>query len=182
MGHHYLVLQDHEPWGIAVENGYLAQAHEEVYDKLHNTKIRLRKFVLAHSALFEIEMKIAQTAAHRKTPSCKGLGISLFYNPKKAFHRSTGVSPALLLMRISPTDAHEEEPFWPFRHMKREPGSFRHAQVQAFGTISGPFPHRHETLLRGFGHRVTVRTLTQTTIRGLGNQPYCQTIGSGIHV
>ena len=70
-------------------------------------------------------------------------------------------------MKISPTDAHEEKPFWPFGAMKREPGWFGHAQVRAFGTIPGPLPYPHEILLQGFGHRVRVRALTQTTIWGV---------------
>ena len=55
-------------------------------------------------------------------------------------------------MRISPTDTHKGTMFWPFRHM-REPGSFGHTQVRAFGTILG-VPHPHEILLQGFGHSV----------------------------
>ena len=103
------------------------------------------------------------TGANRKSPSCK------VYNPKNVHCRSTGLPHALLLMKISPTDAHEEKPFWPFGAMKREPGWFGHAQVRAFGTIPGPLPYPREILLQGFGHRVRVRALTQTTIWGFGN-------------
>ena len=78
-----------------------------------------------------------------------------------------GLPHALLLMKKSPTDAHEEKPFWPFGAMKREPGWFGNAQVRAFGTIPGPLPYPHEILLQGFGHRVRVRALTQTTIWGV---------------
>ena len=63
----------------------------------------------------------------------------------RAHHCSTG-------LKISPTDTYEEKIFWPFRDVKRELRSFRHAQVRAFGTISAPLPQPHDILLRGFGH------------------------------
>ena len=53
------------------------------------------------------------------------------------------------------------------RGYEREPGWFGHARVRAFGTIPGPLPYPHELLLQGFGHRVRVRALTQTTIWGV---------------
>ena len=46
--------------------------------------------------------------AKRMSPSCKGSVIFLFYNPKKAHRLSTVLPHALLLMKISPTDADEE--------------------------------------------------------------------------
>ena len=78
-------------------------------------------------------------------------------------------TPCPLADEISPTDTHEDKTLWPFRHMKREPGSFRRAQVQEyqFGTISRPLPHPHAALLWGFGRRVSVRTLTQAAIRAV---------------
>ena len=82
------------------------------------------------------------SGANRKSPSCKGSGIFLFYNPKNVHCRSTGLPHALLLMKISPTDAREEKLFWPFGAMKRE-----HAQVRAFGTTPGPLPYPHDILL-----------------------------------
>ena len=60
--------------------------------------------------------------ADRKSPSSKGSGIYLVYNPKKANRGSTGLPHALLLMKISPTDAHEEKLFCAFRHMKMDLG------------------------------------------------------------
>ena len=87
------------------------------------------------------------------TPSCKGSGIVLFYNPYLMLPADE---------KISPTDIHEKKMCWPFRHMKREPGSFEHAEVQVFCTISGPLLHPYEILLPRFGHRVRVRTLVAT--------------------
>ena len=54
-------------------------------------------------------------------------------------------------MKINPTDAHEEKPFWSFGVMEREPGWFGHARVRAFGTIPGPLPYPHEILFKGSG-------------------------------
>ena len=100
-------------------------------------------------------------------PHARVRAFFLFYNPKNVHCRSTGLPHAFLLMKISPTDAHEEKPFWPFGAMKGNLGWFGHARVRAFGTIPGPLPYPHEILLQGFGHRVRVRALTQTTIWGV---------------
>ena len=76
-----------------------------------------------------------------KVPLMQGYGNFSCLQSAKAHRRSTVQPHALLLMKISPTDAHEEPPFWPFWHMKRELVPFGHARVWAFGAIPGPLPH-----------------------------------------
>ena len=59
--------------------------------------------------------------------------------------------------------------------MKRESGSFGHAQVRAFGAILGtPFSPPYEILLRRFGHRVKGRTLHRRQSGGFGDSTLLQ--------